>query len=83
MAGPILAADGVSVEIALSNQLAFENERFDLVLCNSLLQGARLRETLLQGTLQEFYRVARKGAVVDIGEIPEVDENRAWGGRLL
>ncbi|MAX81147.1 MAG: SAM-dependent methyltransferase [Crocinitomicaceae bacterium] len=62
--------------VASADQLPFENEQFDKVLCYSILHYMQ-GETMGQKVLEECIRVTKKGGVIFIGDIlDQTEENR-------
>jgi len=70
----LLTHDNVTIERGISNNLPCEGDSIDLLLCNSVLHGIGFDQNLVRNSLREFHRVLRKGAILYIGEIPELNE---------
>ena len=58
---------------SLTHSLAFPDQSFDKVVCNSVLLILKTREELV-ASIKEIYRVSKPSAMVYLGEIMIVDE---------
>lgn len=64
----------ISIELGLAEHTSLPSEYCDVLVCNSVLHGGGQMLSGVKLALKEFNRVAKNGATIFTGEMPDSDE---------
>lgn len=77
--------DVISISLGLSENTELPPNFSNYVICNSVLHNLGKTLKNVELSINEFYRISKKGGIIFIGEIPDMDElkGRNYGDSIF